>query len=64
MDEDIKSLNELHKPQKHEIITALIQINLICMTKDEDMMSKIEVERIRPGHALKKSSKNERKINK
>ena len=34
------------------------------MTKDEDMMSKIEVERIRPGHALKKSSKNERKINK
>ena len=34
------------------------------MTKGEYMMSKIEVERIRFGHALKKSSKNERKINK
>ena len=34
------------------------------MTKDEDMMSKIEVERISPDQALRNSSKNEMKITK
>ena len=36
---------------------SIIRINLICMTKDEDMMSKIELGRIRPGHALRNSLK-------
>ena len=34
------------------------------MTKDEEMMSKVEVERISPDHALRNSSKNEMKITK
>ena len=34
------------------------------MTKDEEMMSKIEVERISPDHALRNSPKNEMKITK
>ena len=34
------------------------------MTKDEEMTSKIEVERISPDHALRNSSKNEMKITK
>ena len=34
------------------------------MTKDEDKMSKIEVERISPVHALRNCSKNEMKITK
>ena len=34
------------------------------MKKDEDMLSKIEVERISPDHALRNSSKNEMKITK
>ena len=34
------------------------------MKKDEDMMSKIEVERISPDHALRNSSKSEMKITK
>ena len=34
------------------------------MTKDEEMMSKIEVERISPYHALRNSPKNEMKITK
>ena len=36
----------------------IIEINLVFMAKEEDMMSKIEVERIKPGHALKNSSIN------
>ena len=34
------------------------------MTKDEEMTSKIEVERISPDHALRNSPKNEMKITK
>ena len=34
------------------------------MTKVEDMLSKSEVETIRPGHALRNFSKNKIKINK
>ena len=34
------------------------------MTKDEERMSKIEVERISPDHALRNSPKNEMKITK
>ena len=32
-----------------------IQISLICLAKDEEMRSKIEVEKIRPGRKLKNS---------
>ena len=36
----------------------IIEINLACMTKDEDIMNKIEVERIRPDHSLRNYSKD------
>ena len=70
MDEDIRKIKWVTQAQ-NTIRSSVnpkgncsIQINLICMTKDEEMMSKIEVERISPDHALRNSSKNEMKITK
>ena len=70
MDEDIRKSKGVTQAQ-NTIRSSVnpkgncnIQINLICMTKDKEMMSKIEVERISPDHALRNSSKNEMKITK
>ena len=69
MDEDIRKIKRVTQAQ-NTIRSSVnpkgncsIQINLICMTKDEEMMS-IEVERIRPDHALRNSSKKEIKVTK